>query len=425
MWKSNKNTRIAVIVVSMGREALLVYVDPNPMESKINEFKMLAEVAGYEVKGLVVQKRIPDSRYYMGSGKLGYVKRLIEDGVNYLITYHQLKPNQSFNLSRELRINVMDRVKLILEIFDKRAGDAEAKLQIRLAELKYSLPLIREYIRLSKKGEQIGFHGLGEYGAETYYKHALRQIAAVKRRLNAIKAMRDTHIIKRRDKGIPEVALTGYTMAGKTTLFNRLTGEGKYIDGKAFATLSTYSRLVNFNGKYAVITDTVGFIDDLPPILVESFYSTIREIAYADLILLIIDSSDPLEEVRRKVNSSISILNDIAVPMSKVIPVFNKIDEVKGTDSLISIASEFKLSNPLFISAKTGAGLESLKIRIASELRDYATVKLPVEYLDVVNSLLRHRASIMLINDDSALVNVRREDLVLLDERGISYRIEG
>ncbi|MFP3157352.1 MAG: GTPase HflX [Caldivirga sp.] len=409
----------------MGKVAVLAYVDPNPVRSKIDEFRMLAEVAGYSVKDVIVQRRVPDSRFYVGAGKLKEIKELINDEVGYLIAYHQLKPSQSFNLSRELGINVMDRVKLILEIFDSRAGDAEAKLQIRLAELRYTLPMIKEYIRLSKRGEQIGFHGLGEYGAETYYKHALRQIASIRRRLQAIKAMRDVHIVKRRDKGIPEVVLTGYTMAGKTTLFNKLTGEDKYIDGKAFATLSTYSRLVNFNGKYAVVTDTVGFIDDLPPVLIESFYSTIREIAYADLILLLIDSSDPLPEVRRKLSSSVTILNNIGVPMSKVIPVFNKIDQVNEYSSLANLASEFNLSTPLFISAKNNIGLDSLKSRVAQELKDYVTVRLNLEYLDKVNSVLGHRASLMMISDGSALINVRRIDVKVLDENGVKYSVEG
>lgn len=409
----------------MSKDALLIYVDPNPVESKANEFKMLAEVAGYNVRGMVIQRRVPDSRYYVGSGKLMEIKSMINHDINYVITYHQLRPTQSFNLAKRLGVNVMDRIKLILEIFDKRAGDAEAKLQIRLAELRYMLPIIREYIRLSKRGEQIGFHGLGEYSAETYYKHALRQIASIRRRLQAVKSMRDAHIVKRKDRGIPEVVLTGYTMAGKTTLFNKLTGEGKYIDGKAFATLSTYSRLVNFNGKYAVVTDTVGFIDDLPPLLVESFYSTIRELAYADLILLLIDSSDPISEIRRKLSSSVNILNNIGVPMGKVIPVFNKIDEVSELGELGVLTREFNLSKPLFISAKVGVGLSELKARVASELRDYLTIRLSISDLHHLDNVLGRRASIVATSDDSAIVTIRREDAKVLDERGIRYLIEG
>ncbi len=339
--------------------AVLAYVDPNPIESRVREFKMLAEVAGFTVRDIVIQRRVPDSRFYVGSGKLSEVKGSLKD-VDYFITYHQLKPSQYYNISRELKVKVMDRVELILRIFDQRAGDAEAKLQIRLAELKHMLPLVKEYVRLSKRGEQIGFHGLGEYEAETYYKHILRQISSIRRRLNSIKSMRDRHILKRRNIGIPEVALTGYTMAGKTTLFNRLARESKYIDGRAFATLSTYSRLIRLNGLSFVLTDTVGFIDDLPPLLVESFYSTIRELIYADLVILMIDASDPVDEVRRKLSSSLNILREVGVPQSKVLPVLNKIDVANNLGEVSEVVEGFGLGRPVAISAKEGLGIDEL-----------------------------------------------------------------
>ena len=339
--------------------AVLAYVDPNPVESRVREFKMLAEVAGFTVRDIVIQRRVPDSRFYVGSGKLSEVKGSLKD-VDYFITYHQLKPSQYYNISRELKVKVMDRVELILRIFDQRAGDAEAKLQIRLAELKHMLPLVKEYVRLSKRGEQIGFHGLGEYEAETYYKHILRQISSIRRRLNSIKSMRDRHILKRRNVGIPEVALTGYTMAGKTTLFNRLARESKYIDGRAFATLSTYSRLIKLNGLSFVLTDTVGFIDDLPPLLVESFYSTIRELVYADLVILMIDASDPVDEVRRKLSSSLNILREVGVPQSKVLPVLNKIDVANNLGEVSEVVEGFGLGRPVAISAKEGLGIDEL-----------------------------------------------------------------
>ena len=339
--------------------AVLAYVDPNPIESRVREFKMLAEVAGFTVRDIVIQRRVPDSRFYVGSGKLSEVKGSLKD-VDYFITYHQLKPSQYYNISRELKVKVMDRVELILRIFDQRAGDAEAKLQIRLAELKHMLPLVKEYVRLSKRGEQIGFHGLGEYEAETYYKHILRQISSIRRRLNSIKSMRDRHILKRRNVGIPEVALTGYTMAGKTTLFNRLARESKYIDGRAFATLSTYSRLIRLNGLSFVLTDTVGFIDDLPPLLVESFYSTIRELIYADLVILMIDASDPVDEVRRKLSSSLNILREVGVPQSKVLPVLNKIDVANNLGEVSEVVEGFGLGRPVAISAKEGLGIDEL-----------------------------------------------------------------
>ena len=316
-------------ITNSRERVLLAYVDESVSEYKLKEFKLLAESANYNVVDIIVQKREIDSRYYFGQGKLSEVKSIIEQKrVNKLITYHMLTPIQYMNLKKVLGIEVMDRIQLILEIFSKRAGSREAKLQIELAKLKLELPRIREYIRFVKLGEQIGFHGGGEYAVEAYYRYVARRIAMIKKELEEIKSAKENAIIKRKRKGLPEVVITGYTMAGKTTLFNRLTKDSKYRDGKPFATLDTYSHIVDFNGKKAILTDTIGFIDDLPPLLIESFYATIKEISYADLLLLVIDVSEPINEFRRKLLSSIKVFDDLGIPRKKVLPVLNKIDLV-------------------------------------------------------------------------------------------------
>ncbi len=346
------------------RNAALIYVDSIIHERKISEFKLLAEAAGYRPSLFIVQEREPDGRYYLGPGKLREVKEELKNrDIDTVVTYHELRPKQHFNLERELKIRVMDRVELILEIFSKRAGTKEAKLQIELAQLKHRLPLIREYIRLAKMGEQIGYHGAGEYAVEAYYRYVRRRITTISRELREIRSRKRLLIVKRREKGLPEIVLTGYTMAGKTTLFNRLCKEFKYRDGRPFATLSTYSSLIDLGGVKAVLTDTIGFIDDLPPLLIEAFYATIEEIAHSDLILLVLDASESIEEFNRKLVTSLKILRDLTIPLEKVLPVLNKIDLVSRDelDQRINIIKRSGLSEPVAISAEKGLNIENLR----------------------------------------------------------------
>ncbi|NPA69749.1 MAG: GTPase HflX [Crenarchaeota archaeon] len=353
------------------KNAALIYVDYVVHERKLSEFKLLAEAAGYRPVIVLVQEREPDSRYYLGPGKLKELKDEIKrSSIDVVITYHELKPKQHFNLERELGVTVMDRVELILEIFSKRAGTREAKLQIELAQLKHRLPLIREYIRLAKMGEQIGYHGAGEYAVEAYYRYVRRRITTISRELREIRSRKRLLIVKRRERGLPEIVLTGYTMAGKTTLFNRLCKEFKYRDGRPFATLSTYSSLIDLGGIRAILTDTIGFIDDLPPLLIEAFYATIEEIAQSDLILLVLDVSESLDEFERKLSTSLKVLRDLTIPMEKVLPVLNKIDIVseKDVEKRVELVKKVGLNDPVPISAEKGINIDVLRRAIVEKL---------------------------------------------------------
>ncbi len=354
------------------KRAILLYVDTSIHERKLAEFKLLAEAAGYRNQIIITQEREPDSRYYVGPGKLREVKDIaLRYNIDIVITYHELKPKQHFNLERELNVDVMDRVELILEIFNQRAGTKEAKLQIELARLKHRLPLIREYIRLAKMGEQIGYHGAGEYAVEAYYRYVRNRITTISRELKSIRNKKRMLISKRKERGLPEIVLTGYTMAGKTTLFNRLCKEWKYRDGRPFATLSTYSSLIDLNGLKAVLTDTIGFIDDLPPLLIEAFYATIEEIAQADLILLVLDLSEPIEEFNRKLNTSLKVLRDLAIPLDKVLPVLNKMDIASNSTDIndkIEVVEKIFAERPVVISAQKGINIDELKVRILKKL---------------------------------------------------------
>lgn len=188
------------------------------------------------------------------------------------------------------------------------------------------------------------------------------------------------YIGKRREAGLPEVVITGYTSAGKTTLFNRLVYENKLVDGRPFATLETYSRLLNLWGKKIVLTDTIGFIDDLPPVLIESFHSTLQEIIEADMVLLVVDVSEPLEEITRKLETSIETLGEVGVDKDKVILVANKIDRL-NRDSVFQISRLLKRYFTWFmpISAATGLGVDALKAILFFKTPGYAIVKLRAE----------------------------------------------
>ncbi|MEM0469123.1 MAG: GTPase HflX [Pyrobaculum sp.] len=363
----------------MKNKALLAYVGPKTqnLRYKLDEFISLVEVAEFEVVELVTQFIKPDTRTYLGIGK---AEEVAKKDFDVFIAYHSLTPLQVYNLEKIFKRRVIDRVLVILSIFERRAGSIESKLQIELARLRYELPKVKEYLRRAKMGEQLGFLGAGEYVIDAYYRHMVKRIATIKKKLEDVRWSRAMYIGKRREAGLPEVVITGYTSAGKTTLFNRLVYENKLVDGRPFATLETYSRLLNLWGKKIVLTDTIGFIDDLPPVLIESFHSTLQEIIEADMVLLVVDASEPFEEITRKLETSIETLGEVGVDKDKVMLVANKIDRL-NRDSVFQISRLLKRYFTWFmpISAATGLGVDALKAILFFKTPGYAIVKLRAE----------------------------------------------
>ncbi|ABL78110.1 GTPase HflX [Thermofilum pendens] len=300
----------------------------------LDELRKLVEAAGYAVAGELLQKsRYEDPKYNIGRGKVLELKRLVEEKKPLKVVFlNDLKPNQAYNLSKETGVEVIDRYELILEIFAKRAGSRESKLQIELAKLKRELSFAKEYINLAKRGELHGFLGGGKYAVDAYYAYVSMRISKIEEELRKIRKMKEERIARRVEAGLYTVALTGYTGAGKTTLFNVLTGENGYIDGKPFATLSTLSRRTYFHGFPVLVTDTIGFIDDLPDALVDAFYTTLRETLAADVILLVLDVSDTPAEIRRKLTASMEVLLNLGVPPTRILLVGNKIDKVSSAE---------------------------------------------------------------------------------------------
>lgn len=328
----------------------------------LQEAKALAEAAGYEVVEVVTQKYLMHSKYGLGSGKAEALKKIVsEKGCDVVLFDESLRSVQIYNLSKLTGVEIIDREKLILEIFSKRASTREAKLQVKLAGLEYEMPRAKEKVRLAKLGEQPGFYGLGGYEVDVYYRAIKRMVASIKAKLKKVRQHRELYRQRRLKLGIPTISLAGYTGAGKTTLFNILTGEDKEVADSVFTTLTTSTRSINLSQGKALLSDTVGFISRLPAYMIEAFKSTLEEMAYANLVLLLLDSSDPPAELRRKFESCTQSLSEIGVPLEKTIVVYNKAD-LCGKEEIEEKIKTLPttISDSIFISAKTGEGIKTL-----------------------------------------------------------------
>jgi len=346
-------------------------------EYNLDELKELCRTAGYEPVYSLTQVRPPHPKYNIGPGKAEELKRAVKSlGIHKVIFENDLKPVQEYNLAKLLGVQVISRIQLILEIFTLHAESAEARLQIKLAELKYELSRAKEKVKLAKKGEQPGFHGLGAYEADVYYDEISRRIAKINEKLERIRNRRMLFRRRRIEYGIPTISLTGYTNAGKSTLFNALAKESVPVSQQLFTTLSTTTRVVRFDGKKAFLSDTVGFIKNLPPLLVDAFNSTLSELIYSDLILLVVDVTEPVNVVREKINSSLDVLDEVGVSNVPILLVFNKIDLVNDAAEVRRRIEELGASLPyVAVSALKGINLDLLSSRVAEMMGGYIRIK--------------------------------------------------
>jgi len=298
------------------------------------EIKSLAKTLDFEVVKEVIQKReLPDVRTFIGKGKIEEIKEFLKENreIDLAIVDSDLKPSQWFNLEKEFGIEVYDRLRLILSIFERRAESKEAKLQVKLAQLRYERPFVRELIHRSRAGEHPGYMAGGEYQVDDYYEMIKRQMRKIKRDLEKIREDRDIRRKHRREAGFYLIAIAGYTNAGKSSLLNLLTKENVKVEKLLFSTLSTTTARLNkkmsFSRPPILLTDTVGFIRNLPAWVIDAFHSTLEEIKVADLVLLLVDISEDIQEVREKLDTSLRELREIGVE-SSILIVFNKIDEL-------------------------------------------------------------------------------------------------
>jgi GTP-binding protein HflX len=347
----------------------------------LEELRSLAGSAGYTVVGTLEQVREPDARYQIGAGKVEELAKLVkETGAEKVIFDNPLKPVQSYNLAKATSVEAIDRFQLILEIFTKRATTTEAQMQIQLARLRYDLTQAKERVRLAKKGEQPGFGGLGAYDVDVYYESVKREVHAIRRKLKKIRGKRVLHRERRAELGFSSISLAGYTKAGKSSLFNALTDAEVPVDTALFTTLSTTTRLVEISRKKFLLTDTVGFIDRLPLTLIEAFHSTLEETIYSDLILLMVDVSEPMLLIEKKLTICLETIERIGASGVPIITVMNKMDLLPERETKLKFEClQEKASNPMLISALYKTNIDLLKQQILSMLRNYvqASIALP------------------------------------------------
>jgi GTP-binding protein HflX len=340
-----------------------------PEQYTIKEAIALVTTAGYNVVDVVTQKYLKRAKYGLGKGKLQeLLEKIKEEEVDKIVFDEALKTTQAYNLAKESQKEIIDREKLILQIFTKHASTSEAKLQIKLAELKYELIRAKMKVRLARRGEQPGFFGLGEYEVDVYKNSIKKQVESVTRKLLEIQNQRGVQRALREKQDISLVSLAGYTSAGKTSLFNLLTNEDLQISEQIFTTLRTTTRKIP-NEKNLLISDTVGFIRRIPTYMIEAFKSTLEELKYADAILLMVDASEPIEELRDKFLTSLNILQELGVSITDLIVVLNKQDLVSET-KISEIKEQFAKEKAEFVivSSKTGFGVDTLFEKIHARI---------------------------------------------------------
>jgi GTP-binding protein HflX len=351
----------------VARKAILAWISRD--DDSIPEVLELCSSAGYRIVGEVRQsRRYPDSQYYIGKGKAREIIK--EEGVEYLIIPSDISPPQVFNLSSVTKLVVVDRIRLILEIFKNRANTPEARLQVELADLHHQLPIVREYVHQGKLSEKPGFMAGGEYQVDYYYDMIRRQMTTIKHDLEEIQIRREEARAKRRRRGSYLIAIAGYTNAGKSTLMNTLmeVGPGEKLQESSpevFTTLSTSTRRMK-GGKNRLLIDTVGFISDLPPFLIQGFMATMEEVFDSDIVVLVVDGSDPPDIVRRKLSDSMAILREghtrgqVIIALNKSDRFGSEADAVKGPLEEAYMAGDPKVVSVIPVSALTGEGLEAL-----------------------------------------------------------------
>ena len=347
-----------------GKAIIVTYPD----EFAKKEITELARAAGYEVDQLVTQREVIKSEYGVGVGKAQELEAMVGDShAGTIIIDEAMSSSQAFKLQGKTHAQVIDRERLILNIFARRATTTEGKLQVKLAELRYELPRARDAVRYSTRGEQAGFMGMGEYAVDIKFRDLKRQMGFVKEKLEKSRTVRDLHARQRRKLGVPFVSLAGYTSSGKTTLFNRLATESKEESPNLFTTLATTTRMVTFRDskRKMLLSDTVGFISRLPTYLVESFRSTLDELRYADLVLLMVDASESTESIGIKLASCRETLSDLEVDPGRMLLVLNKVDllDSRGRSSIESDPM-FKGFNAVKVSSTRGDGLHQLRNRM-------------------------------------------------------------
>ncbi|QSG12133.1 GTP-binding protein protease modulator [Halapricum desulfuricans] len=398
------------------------------------EIRELARAAGYEVADELTQTRTEDPAYHIGKGKAGQLSELVaRAGASVVIFDNQLGPYQTYNLGNQLPdgVRILDRFRLILEIFGQRAQTRKAQLQVELAELRYELPRAEAKASLAKRDERPGFMGLGEYD-ESREQDIKNQIANIREELESIEETEQHRREQRRESGFDLVALAGYTNAGKSTLLRRLADDLDVDDNedlhpdldstaesedRLFTTLGTTTRKAELDRREVLVTDTVGFISDLPHWLVESFKSTLDSVYRADLVLLVVDVSEPVEEIREKLVTSHDTLYERNE--APILTVLNKIDAVDDDELQHKREALSALApNPVAVSASEGRNVDTLRARIDEALPALRRERLVLPMTDDAMSLVSW------IHDHAHVEDVEYGDQIVIAFEGRPETVE-
>ncbi|MDH3764536.1 MAG: GTPase HflX [Nitrosopumilus sp.] len=361
--------------------AILITYDK---EDAINEAKALCDAAGYNVVHIITQKFLKKPKYGISGGILERLEEISEKLKPDVIVFDEiLKPSQNYGLASILHREILDREALILEIFESRASSAESKLQVKLAQLRYEMARAKEKVRLSSMGEQPGFMGIGKFEVDVYYNDIKHRMQTIRSKLEKAGKQRELHRQGRKRMGFKTISLAGYTSAGKTTLFNKMTGETRAQSKDLFTTLSTTTRRVTINQEPFLISDTVGFISKLPAYMIDAFKSTLEELKHTDIIVVVIDINDSLLELRKKFTSCMRTLNELGVEKDKIVYALNKSDLVEDEEieEKINILNLTENKKWISVSAKTEKNLNQFKELIKNIIENHDLSKLKKNYL--------------------------------------------
>tara|TARA_B100001559_G_scaffold316166_1_gene319288 strand:- start:100 stop:1185 length:1086 start_codon:yes stop_codon:yes gene_type:complete len=342
---------------------LITYYD----DDSVSEAEGLCEAAGCKILHLIKQEFLSSPKFGLSGGKIDDLKNLVTKMRPDVIVFDEvMKPSQNYNLAAELKIQVLDRESLILEIFESRSTSTESKMQVKLAQLRYEMSRAREKVRLSKMGEQPGFMGIGKFEVDVYYNDIKNRMVSVRAKLQKAGKQRELHRQSRKKIGFKTISLAGYTSAGKTTLFNRMTGEKNEEDHKLFTTLTTTVRKFKLDREWVLISDTVGFISKLPAYLIEAFKSTLEELTFTDIVIVVIDANEKNNELKKKFSSCYKTLMELGVKRQNLLFAFNKTESMND-EKILEKVKQLDLTenkNWIAISAKSGKNIEKLKMLI-------------------------------------------------------------
>ncbi len=340
---------------------------------KLDELRKLVETLGILVEGEVVQTRHrPFAKFHIGSGKVKEIFRIVKKkNINLIVFYNILRSSQKLNLIRALGVDVVDRYEITLEIFDQMASDNLSKLQIEAARLQKLAPYFKLEANIRYHNDRPFFRSMGEYAFHSQLRELTKRQASIKREIQSLLKEKRQRIKKRRKLGFPTVCIAGYYNAGKTSLFNALTGDDKLVSDKPFTTLtSKYQRRYVDHETTLLFIDTIGFVIDLDPRLIKSFELNLEDMRSSDLVILLLDVTDPIHNLRIKLSEGIRLLREMDISRNKIILCFNKTDEQTfSTDFLRNELNLERIDLPwIIISAKERSNLDNLLLMLKAQL---------------------------------------------------------